>query len=238
MSLTFTQVSARLVSALLIALMAFTFTLPPKVQAETAGQRSTRNIILAGVALATAIILYNNYHHKQVAHNTVVGHTADGGTIYADGRIVYPDGTVVYTSNNGRTPCTYDGYGVPCGPYAQAYRVANGYGPGEQPVYYRDADDQPAYYRDADDQQTYYRDADDQRVYYRDVDQQRVIYRTVEDEPGYYRASRPVYRYRQNAYRQAFYGSGDREGARGRFAVHENRGHHYGSTKHRNQDGG
>ena len=228
MTVTLQRLSTRQVSAFLVALMLFTFALTPKVQAETAGQRSTRNIILAGVALATAIILYNNYHHKQVAHDTVVGRTADGGTIYADGRIVYPDGTVVYTSNNGRTPCTYDGYGAPCGPYAQAYRVANGYGPGEQPVYYRDADDQPAYYRDADDQQ----------AYYRDVDQHRVIYRTVEDEPGYYRANQPVYRYRQNTYRQAYDRSGDREGARGRFVERANAGHHYGNGKHRNNDGG
>lgn len=89
--------------------------------AETAGQRSTRNIILGAVALTAGIILYNNYHHKQVAHDTVVGRTADGGVVYADGRIVYPDGTVVYTSNNGRTRCDYAGYGEPCGRYARAY---------------------------------------------------------------------------------------------------------------------
>ena len=111
----------------LAALMVFNFSLVRPVQAETAGQRSTRNLILAGVALAAGIILYNNYHHKQVAHNTVVGRTSDGGTIYADGRIVYPDGTVVYTSNNGRQLCRYDGYGVPCGQSVRAYRVAKGY---------------------------------------------------------------------------------------------------------------
>ncbi|MDQ6766336.1 MAG: hypothetical protein M3Z41_00775 [Candidatus Eremiobacteraeota bacterium] len=111
----------------LAALMIFNFSFVPPVHAETAGQRSTRNIILAGVALAAGIILYNNYHHKQVAHNTVVGRTSDGGTIYADGRIVYPDGTVVYTSNNGRQLCRYDGYGVPCGRSVRAYRVARGY---------------------------------------------------------------------------------------------------------------
>jgi len=57
----------------------------------------------------------------------VVGRTSDGGVIYADGRIVYPDGTVVYTSNNGRTMCRYDGYGVPCGRGVRAYRVARGH---------------------------------------------------------------------------------------------------------------
>lgn len=111
----------------LAALMIFNFSFVRPVQAETAGQRSTRNLILAGVAVVAGIILYNNYHHKQVAHNTVVGRTSDGGIIYGDGRIVYPDGTVVYTSNNGRTLCTYDGYGTPCGPSARGYRVARGY---------------------------------------------------------------------------------------------------------------
>ena len=123
----------------LAAIMAFTFSTVQPVHAETAGQRSTRNIILAGVALAAGIILYNNYHHKQMAANTIVGRTSDGGTIYADGRIVYPDGTVVYTSNNGRYRCTYDGYGTPCGPGARAYRVARGYY-GDRPYY--DEDDQ------------------------------------------------------------------------------------------------
>jgi hypothetical protein len=117
----------RLTMIALAALMIFNFSFVRPVQAETAGQRSTRNIILAGIALTAGIILYNNYHHKQVAHNTVVGHTADGGTVYADGRIVYPNGTVVYTSNDGRQICRYDGYGVPCGHTVRAYRVARGY---------------------------------------------------------------------------------------------------------------
>lgn len=88
---------------------------------ETAGQRSTRNIILGAVALTAGIILYNNYHHKQVAHDTIVGRTADGGIVYADGRIVYPDGTVVYTSNDGRHLCDYDGDEDECGAQARAY---------------------------------------------------------------------------------------------------------------------
>ncbi|MBC5825634.1 MAG: hypothetical protein GIW99_01990 [Candidatus Eremiobacteraeota bacterium] len=91
--------------------------------AETAGQRSTRNIVLGGLAVVTGIILYNNYEHKKVAHDTIVGRTRDGGVVYADGRVVYPNGQVVYTSNNGRTPCTYDGYGQQCGPYVRGYRT-------------------------------------------------------------------------------------------------------------------
>lgn len=119
--------AARLALLALAALMVLTSFISQPAQAETAGQRSTRNIILAGVALTTAIILYENYHHKQVAHDTIVGRTADGGVVYADGRIVYPNGTVVYTSNDGRSPCSYDGYGVPCGQAVRAYRVARVY---------------------------------------------------------------------------------------------------------------
>lgn len=111
------------VNALLALMLIFVFTtasLNPAV-AETAGQRSTRNIIIGALALTAGIILYNNYHHKQVAANTIVGRTPDGGIVYADGRIVYPDGTVVYTSNNGRNRCSYDGYYQPCGPTARGY---------------------------------------------------------------------------------------------------------------------
>src|SRR5579864_9102170 len=61
------------------------------------GAASTRNIILGAAAAVAGVILYNNIHQKQVAHNTVVGYTQNGGTVYADGRIVYPNGTVVYT---------------------------------------------------------------------------------------------------------------------------------------------
>ena len=89
--------------------------------AETAGQRSTRNIILAATAVTLGIILYNNYQHKATAHNTIVGRTADGGIVYADGRIVYPDGTVVYTSNDGRRLCDYDGDADDCGPHARGF---------------------------------------------------------------------------------------------------------------------
>lgn len=92
------------------------------VQAETAGQASTRNLILAGTALAVGIILYNNYHHKQVAHDTVVGRTADGGTVFADGHVAYPNGAIVYTSNDGRNICTFNGVGVPCGRTIRVYR--------------------------------------------------------------------------------------------------------------------
>jgi hypothetical protein len=161
----------RLAILALAALMVFTFGVRPPAQAETAGQTSTRNIILAGAALTAAIILYNNYHHKQVAHDTVVGRTADGGTIYADGRIVYPNGTVVYTSNDGRSPCTYDGYGVPCGQGARAYRVANGY----------DYDDHPRYGDNDDQQRPVYNAYQPRPVYYAP----RPRYADYDDHPRY-----------------------------------------------------
>lgn len=100
-----------LAAALTLALLAPVFAHPTPAAAETVGQRSTRNIILGALAVGTGLVIYNNYHQKYVAAHTLVGYTRDGGRIYADGRIVYPDGTTVYTSDNGRTVCTWDGYG-------------------------------------------------------------------------------------------------------------------------------
>jgi hypothetical protein len=96
--------------SLVVVAVALTLVLPfaMPVLADTAGQRSTRNILIGAAVATAAVILYNNYHHKQVAHNTIVGYTRDGGTVYADGRIVYPDGTVVYAGKNG-APCAWDG---------------------------------------------------------------------------------------------------------------------------------
>jgi hypothetical protein len=88
---------------------------------ETAGQQSTQTIILGAVAATAAIILYNSYHHAQVAQNTVVGHTSDGGTVYIDGRIAFPGGIVVYLSNDGRHPCNYWGDDDRCGPHARGF---------------------------------------------------------------------------------------------------------------------
>lgn len=106
--------------AIALALVLLLGMLTPSL-AETAGQRSTRNIILGAAAATAAIILYNNYHHKQVAHDTVVGYTRNGGTVYGDGRVVYPNGQTYYLSNNGQSPCDYDGDGEACGRYARAY---------------------------------------------------------------------------------------------------------------------
>lgn len=118
-------------AALLAVVIVVTAFLAP-ANADTAGQTSTRNIILGALAAAAGVILYNNYHHKQVAANTVVGTTRDGGVVYGDGRIVYPDGTVLYTGNRNRQRCTYDGYGVPCGSQAYAYHRYKGHGHGHR----------------------------------------------------------------------------------------------------------
>ena len=89
--------------------------------ADTAGQRSTRNIVLGAAAAITAIILYNNYQHKKAAANTIVGRTRDGGIVYGNGQVVYPNGRVYYPSNDGRTACAYDGEGPYCDQNARLY---------------------------------------------------------------------------------------------------------------------
>lgn len=118
-----------LVWALVLALCAGMVSPAP---ADTAGQVSTRNIILGGIALAAGIILYNNYEHKVVQANTVVGTTSDGGVIYGDGRIVYPNTGyhVIYLSNNGKTACTFiHGNGVYCQPARLWGYFPHGYTP-------------------------------------------------------------------------------------------------------------
>lgn len=106
------SISAVLIAIALLAAMSLSILRP--AMAETAGQASTRNIVLGTVAAMAAIILYNNYEHKKAAANTVVGRTRDGGIVYGNGRVVYPNGRVYYPSNDGRTPCTYDGNGPRC----------------------------------------------------------------------------------------------------------------------------
>jgi hypothetical protein len=103
--------------ALLLAVALLATSVRPAASA-TAGQISTRNIILGAVALTTAIVLYNEYHHSP---GTVVGSTAGGGRVYIDGRIVFPDGTVVYLSNDGRRPCDFYRDEDRCGVHARGF---------------------------------------------------------------------------------------------------------------------
>ncbi|MBV8749247.1 MAG: hypothetical protein JO103_06000 [Candidatus Eremiobacteraeota bacterium] len=113
------------------------FVRPVPARADSAA--STRNIILAGAAIAAAIIISNNVHRKQVAANTIVGRTADGGLVYGDGRVVYPNGDVLYTSNGDGRPCNWQGYGSQCGSAPVAYYPSgyNGHDHGNHNGWYK-----------------------------------------------------------------------------------------------------
>jgi hypothetical protein len=113
---------ARSIVAVALALLVAGTALGTPMPARADGQQSTQTLILSGLAAAAAIILYNNYHHKQVAANSVVGYTRDGGVVHGDGRITYPNGTVLYTGNSSGQRCSYMGYGTSCGQRAYAYR--------------------------------------------------------------------------------------------------------------------
>ncbi|MBV8081741.1 MAG: hypothetical protein JOY86_02025 [Candidatus Eremiobacteraeota bacterium] len=128
-----------LVAAALALIVALSMARP--VRAD--GAASTRNIILGAAAAIAGIVIYENVHNKNVAHNTVVGYTPDGGTVYADGRVVYPNGQVLYTGTNG-APCSWDGSEQYCGANPTVYYPNNnypqpGYGYSNYPAY------QPAY---------------------------------------------------------------------------------------------
>lgn len=87
-------------------------------QSATAGQISTRNIILGAVAVTAAVVLYNEYRH---APGTIVGRAEDGGRVYIDGRVIFPDGSVIYLSNDGRRPCDFYGDEDRCSPRARGF---------------------------------------------------------------------------------------------------------------------
>jgi hypothetical protein len=70
--------------------------IPPPAAADTT------STLLTAAAAVGALILYNNYQHKRQAANTVVGYTANGGTVYGDGRIVMPNGQTYYPNSNGQ----------------------------------------------------------------------------------------------------------------------------------------
>ncbi|MBV9439934.1 MAG: hypothetical protein JOZ24_08100 [Candidatus Eremiobacteraeota bacterium] len=97
-----------------------TSALPRPAVADTT---STLNTALAAAVLVGGIVLYNNYEHKRLAANTIVGYTGNGGTVYADGRVVMPDGTTYYPNSNGQY--AYNGYDG--GGYNGPYNGYNGY---------------------------------------------------------------------------------------------------------------
>jgi len=130
------SIPAMLIAIALVASFAMSAIRP--AMAETAGQASTRNIILGSVAAITAIILYNNYQHKKAAANSVVGRTADGGIVYGNGQVVYPNGRVYYPSNDGRTACAYDGEGPYCDQHARLYHGHRGHAYGKDKHHHND----------------------------------------------------------------------------------------------------
>ncbi|GAC1657447.1 MAG: hypothetical protein NVS4B3_23990 [Gemmatimonadaceae bacterium] len=97
----------RLVAAIAILAFLFAFVAPAPARADKAA--ATRNIILGAAAIAAVIIISNNVRHKQIARDTVVGRTTDGGLVYGDGRVVYPNGDVLYTGNGDGRRCGYGG---------------------------------------------------------------------------------------------------------------------------------
>ncbi|HEY0381216.1 MAG TPA: hypothetical protein VGC72_03350 [Candidatus Elarobacter sp.] len=74
----------------------------------------TTSTILTAAAAIGAIVLYNNYQHKQAAANSIVGYTRNGGTVYADGRVVMANGQTYYPNSNTN------------GQYGYNYPVNNG----------------------------------------------------------------------------------------------------------------
>src|SRR5579872_251538 len=89
-----------------------------RASSETAGQISTRNIILGAAVVTAAVVLSEDYHH---APGTIVGRTQDGGVVYIDGRVVFPGGIVVFLSNDGRRLCDYYGDEDRCGLHARGF---------------------------------------------------------------------------------------------------------------------
>jgi hypothetical protein len=95
---------------------------PRPVMAQSQG---TINTLLGAAAVVGGIILYNNYVHKKQAANTVVGYTANGGTVYGDGRIVMPNGRTYYPNANGVYPWGTPAYYSPrANPRAYTYDYA------------------------------------------------------------------------------------------------------------------
>ncbi|MEA2664463.1 MAG: hypothetical protein QOI11_1407 [Candidatus Eremiobacteraeota bacterium] len=126
---------SKLVVAAGAAAIIATGAMPRPAQADAT---TTRNILLAAAA-AGAVILYENWQHKQQQANAVVGYTPNGGTVYADGRIVEPNGQTIYPDQNGNYNFGQYGYANNTGGrYNGQYNNAQGgwingkyYGPGQ-----------------------------------------------------------------------------------------------------------
>ena len=86
----------------------------------------------------TRIIFNSNasLNHRLFARNAVIGRTNDGGRVYGDGRILYRNGHRLRATNDGSSPCTFDGFGVPCD------QTPYGYDPNNPDEYNATADNQ------------------------------------------------------------------------------------------------
>ena len=91
------KIAVTVVSAALLSTGALA-TAPKPASADT-----TSTLLIAGAAIG-ALVLFNDYQHKQQQNNTIVGYTSNGGTIYGDGRIVMPNGQTIYPNQNGQYP--------------------------------------------------------------------------------------------------------------------------------------
>ncbi|HEX3466227.1 MAG TPA: hypothetical protein VHS78_19420 [Candidatus Elarobacter sp.] len=90
----------------------------------------TTSTLLTAAAAIGAIVLLNNYQHKQAQANQIVGYTANGGTVYGDGRIVMPDGQTYYPNSNGQYAINNYGYNNGYNPSTYGYAPSGYYNNG------------------------------------------------------------------------------------------------------------
>jgi len=91
-------------NAMAAAGTAATVSLSSVAKAAAGSPGDTKGSLLYAASAVGAIVLYNNYHHKRQASNSVVGYTQNGGTVYGDGRIVSENGRTDYPNANGSYP--------------------------------------------------------------------------------------------------------------------------------------
>ncbi|MBV9409131.1 MAG: hypothetical protein JO164_09910 [Candidatus Eremiobacteraeota bacterium] len=88
----------------------------------------TTSTLLTAAAVIGGIVLYNNYEHKKAEANTIVGYTANGGTVYADGRVVMPNGQTYYQNGGGYNYPVPNAYNGPAYGYGNGHSYPNQYG--------------------------------------------------------------------------------------------------------------
>lgn len=114
--------------------------------AQPGSAETLSNIILGTLAANAQNVIFNPIPQGQIAPNTVIGRTRDGGTVYSDGRVIYPNGDVLYTSNGNGQPCSYvNTYNRCANPGVYYPRKYNGQNHGHHYGWYKhhgDRDDQ------------------------------------------------------------------------------------------------